>query len=119
MTLTDDLHSHQTEFFIAENPTVVTCLRSAHTSTGTGGFVLGAEVDSGERTVRLVGLSNTPSPRTTASGQVVVPEGVAIAMPDDDWLVGDRFVAGGKKFEVVFVSSSPPWRKRLETITHG
>lgn len=118
-TMSSSLHSMQTEAFIDQNPSVVKCLRRSRTSTGTGGSVLGPEVDSGERTVRVVGQGGSTIPRVSANGETVVPDGIAIAMPGQDWQVGDRFVHNGRKHEIVFINVLPPWRMRLETIGHG
>lgn len=117
--MTSEIHLHQTEFFIDQNPSIVRCLRRTKTSTGTGGTTQGAEVDSGERVVRVVGQGGQTIPRTTTNGETVVPDGVAISMPGQDWQVGDRFLHNGKKHEVVFINLLPPWRMRLETIVHA
>ena len=120
-TMASDIHVAQTEYFINENPSTVRCLRRTRVATGTGGFTWSAAVDSGERTIRIVGQGSRVSeqPRVSASGEMVVPDGVAISVPDADWLKGDQFMHEGRLYEVVAVGMLPPWRKRLETICHA
>lgn len=116
--MTDSLHALQTEAFINENPIVVSCMRAPMEATGNGGFRKGAVVDSGARTVRLVG-QRSPQSRTSPDGRNYDIQVVAMAMPDDDWQEGDTFTHEGLTYEIVFINAMPPWRKHMELIVRG
>lgn len=121
MTLRSELHVRTTQRFIDENPTDVTLIRTTRVSDGAGGTEPGADVELPTQTMRLVGLNlrSATEARVSAEGQTVVPTNALIALPSADMANGDVFEKDGVKYEILFISDNPEWRRQAEVFRHA
>lgn len=114
-------HLRLTEFFIAENPISVALKRSVVTPTGTGGTHRAPPSIVGEVRGRLVASSRVGQgvAQMTADGALVTATHTFVMLPDTDVQLHDKWDgADGNVYEVIGLSTSPPWRLTAEVYRH-
>lgn len=121
MTQESRLHLRQTQRFIDENPTEALVTRSKKVSDGMGGWTWEHPSPLSPQIVRKVARTQLSSvtTRVTADGRTVVPTFIVIAMPDQDFLVGDDIAMDGLQYEAVYISRNPEWRISVEVVEQG
>lgn len=118
MSLTDEVHLQATCDFINESPVTVIPVRRVKVATGTGGFTLADGEQQAPLTLRKVGQNGTIQ-RTNTDGNVVTVDAIVVAMPDADIQVGDMMDIRNVTYQVLTVSSDPPWSLHAEVYARG
>lgn len=89
--------------FIDADARMVVLLRSARTSDGAGGFVLGDPVAQGAQSLRLLPQEDGATARTTAEGETATPEYMLMGPWDANMQRFDEFELDGIRYQIVYI----------------
>lgn len=109
-----------TAAFIAADSLSVVLQRSARTSDGAGGVIVGTPAPIAAQTMRLIPLRDVGSvQRTTADGQLVDPTYALLGLYNADVQRWDTFTLNGAVYEVVFVQLNRQYECKGEVFYRG
>lgn len=105
-----------TQSFIQGDSLDIVLTHRTSVPNGSGGYRLVSSTHPTSQRLRLIPLQDVRVHRSTADGNMVIPEYALLGMPDADIRRRDLFTLNGHSYEVVYVNENVPYQKKAEVI---